>query len=81
MCVFSVSPSALPPSSRDLFVGPVLPCPDAEGSVDPPVVGLPVHVEIRFYEMCRDGLLVQGVGGLGLQKKEEIFHYEPHIST
>lgn len=50
-------------SSRDEFrrTGPA--APRFEGSVDRPVVGLPVHVEICFYKMCRDRLLVQRVGG------------------
>ena len=42
--------------------GPAVPC--AEGSVDPSVVRLPVHVEICLHKMCRDRLLVQRVGSL-----------------
>lgn len=44
------------------WTGPAVPC--AEGSVHPSVVRLPIHVEICFYIMCRDGLLIQRVGGL-----------------
>lgn len=43
--------------------------PRAEGSVDPSVVGLPVHVEIRFDKVCGDGLLVQRVGGLRVRQE------------
>lgn len=34
----------------------------AAGSVDASVVGLPEHVDVGFYEVCGDGLLVQRVG-------------------
>lgn len=32
--------------------------------MEPSVVGLAVHAEICFHKMCRDGVLVQRVGGL-----------------
>lgn len=38
-------------------------------SVHPSVVRLSVHIEIRFYEVGRDRLLIQGVGGL--RRREE----------
>lgn len=43
------------------WTGPAAPC--AEGSVDPSVVGLPIHVEVCFHKMCSDRLLIQRVGG------------------
>lgn len=46
------------------WTGPA--APRAEGSVEPSVVRLPVHVEICFHKVCRDRLLIQRVGRLSV---------------
>lgn len=59
------------PNPLGSLLGPVLPCPPPHQhpvrrrSVGCSVVRLAVHTEIGFYIVVGDGLLVQGVGGLG----------------
>lgn len=52
------------------WTGPAVP--GSDGSMQPSIIGLPEHVEVRFYKVCRDGLLVQRVGGLWERRKEEM---------